>query len=289
MVNDRPSSSDAPAIVVSNLTKRFGPVVAVDQIDFTVETGTITALLGGNGAGKTTTLAMLLGLVEPSGGTIEILGHDIATQRARIAQAINFESPYVDMPLRLTIKQNLTVYGRLYSVGNLAARISELAEKLELTALLDRPVGKLSSGQKTRAGLAKALLNHPKLMLLDEPTASLDPDTAHWVRAQLVDYCKESEASVLLASHNMMEVEQLCDHVLMMREGVIVDQGTPDDLIRRYGRRTMEEVFLDVARGTGKRHQAGDAGQVLRPKRGKQPTRTRRRGKSDFPSGSARP
>jgi ABC-2 type transport system ATP-binding protein len=238
------------AIAVSALSKNFGDIIAVDNIDFSVPTGTITGLLGGNGAGKTTTIAMILGLIEPSNGRIEILGFDLARERDQIAPRMNFESPYVDMPLRLTVYQNLSVYGRLYGVKPLQDQILAIADKMDLNALLNRKVGTLSAGQKTRVGLAKALLNTPDIILLDEPTASLDPDTAHWVRGQLQSFCKKHGATILLASHNMAEVEQLCDHVLIMKAGHIVDQGSPKRLIERYGRRTMEEVFLDVVRGT---------------------------------------
>ena len=243
-------SAPHAAIKVSALSKVFGSVVAVDKIDFTVEPGTITGLLGGNGAGKTTTIAMILGLVEPTSGRIDVLDFDIATQRDQIAPRMNFGSPYVDMPLRLTVYQNLCVYGRLYGIKPLRDQIQAIAEKMNLEDLLYRKVGKLSAGQKTRAGLAKALLNTPDVILLDEPTASLDPDTAHWVRAQLRDYCKQHGATILLASHNMAEVEQLCDYVLIMKEGHIVAHGTPKKLIAHYGRRTMEDVFLDIVRGT---------------------------------------
>jgi len=238
-----------PAISVSDLKKHYGDVVAVDGISFDVRAGEITGLLGGNGAGKTTTLAMILGLVLPSEGEIRILGIDAIKERARVLPCMNFESPYVDMPLRLTVRQNLMVYGDLYEVRDLKSRIAELARALDLGELLDRPTGKLSAGQKTRVSLAKALLNRPRILLLDEPTASLDPDTADWVRGHLERYCAETGASLLLASHNMSEVERMCRNVLMMKKGKIVDEGSPLNLIHKYGRRSMEEVFLDVARG----------------------------------------
>jgi ABC-2 type transport system ATP-binding protein len=237
------------AVAVEGLVKHYGRVVAVDDISFTVARGSITGLLGGNGAGKTTTIAMLLGLVLPDAGRIEILGSDMASDAAAVRPRMNFESPYVDMPLRLTVRQNLTVYGRLYGVTGLADRIAEIAHALNLTDLLDRPTGRLSAGQKTRASLAKALINRPAILLLDEPTASLDPDTADWVRGHLERFRQDNDATILLASHNMGEVERMCDRVLMMKEGHIVDDGSPADLIRAYGRDTMEEVFLDVARG----------------------------------------
>lgn len=237
------------AVSVVSLVKEYGAVRAVDGVTFSVPQGSITGLLGGNGAGKTTTIAMLLGLVLPSSGEIEILGVDAVRDRYRVLPYMNFESPYVDMPLRLTVRQNLTVYGRLYGVTDLRNRIEQLVYELDLTEFVDRPTGRLSAGQKTRVSLAKALVNEPRLLLLDEPTASLDPDTADWVRRHLEDYCARRNATMLLASHNMGEVERLCDNVMMMKQGRIVDTGSPRELIRRYGRRTMEEVFLDVARG----------------------------------------
>jgi ABC-2 type transport system ATP-binding protein len=238
----------SPAIQVQSLTKAFGAVVAVDDISFTIPAGSTTALLGGNGAGKTTTLSMLLGLLVPTSGTIRVLGEDMIAHRYRVLPRLNFSSPYVDLPHRLTVRQNLTVYGHLYGVNRLKARIAELASELELDALLDRALGKLSAGQKTRVALAKALLNHPDLLLLDEPTASLDPDTADWVRSYFQAYQRSSGATIVLASHNMTEVERLCDLVLIMKQGRIVDHGAPAALIDRYGRATMEEVFLDIAR-----------------------------------------
>jgi ABC-2 type transport system ATP-binding protein len=241
--------SDA-AIIADRLTKRFSPgaAPAVDGISFAVPRGATVALLGGNGAGKTTTISMLLGLLLPSGGSITVLGRDMARDRYSVLPRMNFSSPYVDLPHRLTVKENLAVYARLYGVRDRRSRIAELAEMLDLTGFIDRPSGKLSAGQKTRVALAKALVNAPELLLLDEPTASLDPDTGDWVRGMLERYRAERGATILLASHNMGEVERLCDTVLMMREGRIVDQGSPDELIARYGRTDLEEVFLDIAR-----------------------------------------
>ena len=236
------------ALQVENLTKHFGGVVAVDGISFSVARGTTVALLGGNGAGKTTTISMLLGLLLPSSGTIRVLGEDMVRHRYRVLPRLNFSSPYVDLPNRLSARENLTVYGHLYGVDGVRARIAELAGQLELGAFIDRPVGRLSAGQKTRVALAKALLNRPELLLLDEPTASLDPDTADWVRGYFQSYQRASGATIVLASHNMTEVERLCDDVLMLKAGRIVDQGAPSALIGRYGRATMEEVFLDIAR-----------------------------------------
>lgn len=235
-------------IDVRGLTKRFDQVVAVDAVDFTIPTGATVALLGGNGAGKTTTISMLLGLLLPTAGSIRVLGEDMLRHRHRVLPRLNFSSPYVDLPHRLTVRENLTVYGWLYGISGVRNRIAELAKDLAVGDFLDRPTGKLSAGQKTRVALAKALLNMPELLLLDEPTASLDPDTADWVRGYLESYRRATGAAILLASHNMGEVERLCDTVLMMRQGRIVDRGTPAELLRRYGRRNLEEVFLDIAR-----------------------------------------
>jgi ABC-2 type transport system ATP-binding protein len=243
--------STEPALVVTDLVKHYPGGIAVDGISFMIEPGSIIGLLGGNGAGKTTTIAMIMGLVAPTAGSVRILGHDMPRERYRILHRMNFESPYVEMPHRLTVRQNLTVFARLYGVAERAARIAELAAELDLTDLLDRPTGKLSAGQKTRVSLAKALINAPDILLLDEPTASLDPDTADWVRGHLERYTAERRATVLLASHNMSEVERLCDRVIMMKRGIIVDDDTPARLLARYGRNNLEEVFLDVARGRG--------------------------------------
>ncbi len=237
-----------PVIQVSALSKRFGDTVAVDAIDFAVPSGATAALLGGNGAGKTTTLSMLLGLLLPTAGQIRIFDEDMLRHRYRVLPRMNFSSPYVDLPHRLTVRQNLTVYGRLYGISRLAERIAELAEDLQIAEFLEKPTGKLSAGQKTRVALAKALLNVPELLLLDEPTASLDPDTGDWVRSYLERYQRGSGATILLASHNMGEVERLCTEVMMMRRGRIVDRGSPRALIERYGRDTLEEVFLHIAR-----------------------------------------
>lgn len=238
-----------PAIAASDLVKEYKTGTAVAGISFKIERGSMTALLGGNGAGKTTTIAMIMGLVTPTAGRVCVLGVDMSRHRYRALHRMNFESPYVEMPMRLTIRQNLTVFGRLYGVRDLPDRIQELASDLELTDLLDRPTGKLSAGQKTRVSLAKALLNRPEVLLLDEPTASLDPDTADWVRGHLERYRRERGATVLLASHNMLEVERLCERVIIMKKGVIEDDDAPERLLARYGRHTLEEVFLDVARG----------------------------------------
>src|ERR1700693_2871286 len=237
-----------PVIIVENLVKRYGKTLAVGGISFAVERGATAALLGGNGAGKTTTLAILLGLLLPSEGSVQVLGEDILRHRYRVLPRINFSSPYVDLPHRLTVRQNLSIYARLYGIERRAERIAGLARDLQIEPLLDRPSGKLSSGQKTRVALAKALLNEPELLLLDEPTASLDPDTGDWVRGYLEDYRERTGATILLASHNMAEVERLWSAVMMMHEGHIVDRGSPAELLGRYGRDDLEQVFLDIAR-----------------------------------------
>ena len=236
------------AIRVENLTKRYGTTLAVDGIGFRVPPGATVGLLGGNGAGKTTTIAMLLGLLIPSEGTIHVLGHDMARDRFAALARMNFSSPYVALPHRLTVAENLRVYGHLYNVPRLEQRIVELSEELDLGDLLRRPAGQLSAGQKTRVALAKSLINRPELLLLDEPTASLDPDTGDLMRSWLERYRAESGCTILLASHNMAEVERLCTHVLMLKKGRIVDAGSPDELLSRYGREDLEEVFLDIAR-----------------------------------------
>ncbi|HKA73237.1 MAG TPA: ABC transporter ATP-binding protein [Xanthobacteraceae bacterium] len=245
-----------PAITVDQLVKIYKTATAVDGISFALEAGSITGLLGGNGAGKTTTIATIMGLVIPTSGRVSVLGVDMTHNRHRVLHRMNFESPYVEMPMRLTIRQNLTVFGMLYGVADIATRIAALAAELDLTDLLDRPTGKLSAGQKTRVSLAKSLINQPDVLLLDEPTASLDPDTADWVRGRLERYRAERGATVLLASHNMSEVERLCERVIIMKKGRIEDDDTPQHLLARYGRRTLEEVFLDVARGRGEARQA---------------------------------
>jgi ABC-2 type transport system ATP-binding protein len=248
--------SAQPAVSVERLVKVYKTGMAVDGITFALARGSITALLGGNGAGKTTTIATIMGLVTPTSGCVTVLGVNMARHRYRVLHRMNFESPYVDMPMRLTVRQNLTVFATLYGVANVAERVAELADELELTELLDRPTGKLSSGQKTRVSLAKSLLNQPEVLLLDEPTASLDPDTADWVRGRIERYRRERGATVLLASHNMTEVERLCERVIIMKTGRIEDDDAPAHLLARYGRSTLEEVFLDVARGRGEAREA---------------------------------
>lgn len=242
------ATSARPVIQVQGLTKNFAGVMAVDDVSFAIHAGQTTGLLGGNGAGKTTTIAILLGLLLPTRGAITVFGQDMLRHRYRVLPRMNFSSPYVDLPHRLTVRQNLMVYADLYGLDHAGQRVDTLLADLDLTAFTRRPAGQLSAGQKTRVALAKALLNQPELLLLDEPTASLDPDTADWVRGYLENYQRRTGASILLASHNMAEVERMCGHVLMMRRGRIVDSGTPDDLLARYGRQTLEQVFLDIAR-----------------------------------------
>jgi ABC-2 type transport system ATP-binding protein len=239
------------AIAVSRLVKQYKTVRAVDDLSFAIARGSITGLLGGNGAGKTTTIAMIMGLVLPTSGTVEVLGHPMPAESAEVLGRMNFESPYVDMPMRLTVRQNLTVFGRLYAVEHLKDRIAQLADDLDLNEFLDRANGKLSAGQKTRVALAKTLINQPELLLLDEPTASLDPDTADWVREHLETYRRTRGATILLASHNMLEVERLCDRVIILKRGRIEEDDSPSTIIARYSRDMLEQVFLDVARGRG--------------------------------------
>jgi ABC-2 type transport system ATP-binding protein len=243
------------AIQVENLSKSYGDVRALDGVSFAVPAGTTLGLLGGNGAGKTTTIAMLLGLLVPTSGQITVLGHDMAKDRFEALARMNFSSPYVALPSRLTVRENMRVYGHLYNVAKLDQRIAVLARELDLGEILDRPAGQLSAGQKTRVALAKALINRPELLLLDEPTASLDPDTGDLVRSWLEQYRAESGCTILLASHNMAEVERLCSDVVMLKKGRVVDRGSPDQLLARYGRHDLEAVFLDIARD---RRQASD-------------------------------
>ena len=235
-------------IQTEHITKHYGELVAVDDVSFNVSQGATCGLLGGNGAGKTTTVSMLLGLLLPTSGSIQVLGEDMLKFRHRVLARMNFSSPYVDLPHRLTVMENLGVYARLYGLKDRKGRIAQLTDDLDIGAFLKRPYGSLSAGQKTRVGLAKALLNEPDLLLLDEPTASLDPDTADRMRGYLNAYKLRTGATILLASHNMLEVERLCSDVIMMRTGKIVDRGTPAELLARYGQENLEEVFLDIAR-----------------------------------------
>jgi len=244
-----------PAVEIHNFSKRYGAVTAVEDLSFSIPQGQLVGLLGPNGAGKTTTMSALLGVLLPTAGTVQVLGVDMVHDRFRALPVMNFSSPYVELPYRLTVKQNLIVYGGLYNIPNLRARITEIAQELNFTHLLERKAGKLSAGQKTRVALAKAMLNKPKVLLLDEPTASLDPDSADQMRTFISNYRAQTGATILLASHNMAEVEQLCDHILMMKAGRLVDQGTPAELVARYGEENLEKVFLSIARENQGEHQ----------------------------------
>ena len=233
---------------VIELSKIYNNKEAVKNISFRVKNNEIIGILGPNGCGKTTTIGMILGLLKPSNGKVLINGSEIEKSRVDLLDKINFISPYVELPKRLTVKQNLEVYGRLYDVKNLSEKINYLSEKLRLYEIINKITGELSSGQKNRVSLAKSIINDPSVLLLDEPTASLDPETGDFVRSFLEDYQKEKGTSILLASHNMAEVERLCSSVLMMNKGSIIDQGNPHDLIKKHGRKNMEEVFLKLTR-----------------------------------------
>ncbi len=236
------------SLEVKNLSKSYEKKEAVKNINFKISKGEIIGLLGPNGCGKTTTIGMLLGLLKPSSGEVIINGMKIEEERINILQEINFISPYIELPKKLTVKQNLIVYGKLYNVANLSKRIEYLTNKLRLEDLLNRITGELSSGQKNRASLAKALINNPSILLLDEPTASLDPEVGDFVRSFLEEYKKEKNISILLASHNMNEVTRLCTSILMMKDGMIIDEGKPENLIKKHGRKNLEEVFLKLTR-----------------------------------------
>ena len=236
------------SIEVINLSKSYGNKEAVKNINFRVNENEIIGLLGPNGCGKTTTIAMILGLLKPSNGKVFVNEKNIENNRISLLHKMNFISPYIELPKKLTVMQNLIVYGKLYSVKNLNNKIEYLANKLRLEDFLKKITGELSSGQKNRVSLAKALINDPSVLLLDEPTASLDPETGDFVRTFLENYKKENKISVLLASHNMDEVKRLCNTVLMMKGGIIVDRGTPDHLITKHGRKNLEEVFLELVR-----------------------------------------
>ena len=236
------------SIEVINLSKSYKLKEAVKNINFKINENEIVGLLGPNGCGKTTTIAMILGLLKPSCGQVLINGKDIENHRISLLHKMNFISPYIELPKKLTVKQNLIVYGKLYSVQNLSEKIDSLSNKLRLNKILNSITGELSSGQKNRVSLAKALINDPTVLLLDEPTASLDPETGDFIRTFLEIYKKEKKISVLLASHNMSEVKRLCNSVLMMKNGSIIDSGTPEQLIKKHGRKNLEEVFLQLAR-----------------------------------------
>jgi len=236
------------SIEVINLSKSYNTKEAVKNVNFKIIENEIIGLLGPNGCGKTTTIAMILGLLKPTSGEVLINGLKIEENKISLLHKMNFISPYIELPKKLTVKQNLIVYGKLYSVQNLNNKIEELANKLRLENILKKITGELSSGQKNRASLAKALINDPSVLLLDEPTASLDPETGDFIRTFLENYKKEKRISVLLASHNMNEVKRLCDSVLMMKNGTIIDEGKPDVLIKKHGRQNLEEVFLKLTR-----------------------------------------
>ncbi len=233
---------------IINLSKTYNTKEAVRNISFKVNENEIIGILGPNGCGKTTTIGMILGLLKPTKGKVLIDGIEIEKQRVELLNKLNFISPYIELPKKLTVKQNLEVYGRLYDVKELAIKIDYLSEKLRLNEFINKITGELSSGQKNRVSLAKSIINDPSVLLLDEPTASLDPETGDFVRSFLEEYQKERKTSILLASHNMAEVERLCSSVLMMNKGSIIDQGTPGELIKKHGRRNMEEVFLKLTR-----------------------------------------
>ena len=233
---------------VINLSKKYNDKDAVKNISFKVKKNEIIGILGPNGCGKTTTIGMILGLLKPSSGRVLIDGIEIEKQRVDLLNQLNFISPYIELPKKLTVKQNLEVYGRLYDIKNLDDKIKDLSNKLRLGEIINKVTGELSSGQKNRVSLAKSIINDPQVLLLDEPTASLDPETGDFVRSFLEDYQKEMETSILLASHNMAEVERLCSYVLMMNKGLIIDKGHPEELIKKHGRRNMEEVFSKLTR-----------------------------------------
>ena len=236
------------SLEIINLSKTYGSKEAVQNITFEINQNEIIGILGPNGCGKTTTIGMILGLLKPTKGKILISGKEIEIYREDLLNELNFISPYVELPKRLTVKQNLEVYGRLYDVKKLKIKIDYLCEKLRLNEFIDKVTGELSSGQKNRVSLAKSIINDPSVLLLDEPTASLDPETGDFVRSFLEEYQKEKKTSILLASHNMSEVERLCSSVLMMNRGSIIDKGTPEELIKKHGRKNMEEVFLKLTR-----------------------------------------
>ena len=236
------------SIEVINLSKKYKSRKVVNNINFKINENEIIGLLGPNGCGKTTTIGLILGLLKPTSGEVLINGINIEKNKISLLHKMNFISPYIELPKKLTVKQNLIVYGKLYNIKNLNDQIDHLSNKLRLNELLDKVTGELSSGQKNRVSLAKALINDPEVLLLDEPTASLDPETGDFVRTFLENYKKEKKISVLLASHNMDEVKRLCSSVLMMKDGSIVDSGTPDYLIKKHGRKNLEEVFLEIVR-----------------------------------------
>ena len=233
---------------IINLSKTYDNKEAVKDVSFKLNQNEIIGILGPNGCGKTTTIGMILGLLKPTKGKVLINSLEIESHRVDLLNQLNFISPYIELPKKLTVRQNLEVYGRLYDVKKINKKIDYLCEKLRLNEFINKITGELSSGQKNRVSLAKSIINDPKVLLLDEPTASLDPETGDFVRSFLEEYQNERKTSILLASHNMLEVERLCSSVLMMNKGSIIDQGTPDELIRKHGRKNMEEVFLKLTR-----------------------------------------
>ena len=237
-------------IEVNNLVKRFKNSLAVNNLSFKINKGTIIGLLGPNGCGKTTTMGMMLGLIKPTSGAVFINGQNIENEKNRtnILEKMNFISPYIELPKKLTVEENLKVYGRMYGVNNLQDRISDLMKQLNLLDFTKRKTGELSSGQKNRVSLAKALINDPEILLLDEPTASLDPDVGDYIRTYIENFASQKGKTILLASHNMNEVERLCHEVMMMKNGKIIDKGTSNDLINKHGRKNLEEVFLKIVR-----------------------------------------
>ena len=235
-------------IKITNLTKQYKNALAVKGINFEINKGKIMGLLGPNGCGKSTTIGMMLGLIKPTSGSVIINGLNIENNRTNLLEKMNFISPYVELPKKLTVEENLKVYGKMYGVKNLKEKIFELMEKLNLINFKKRQTGELSSGQKNRVSLAKALINDPEILLLDEPTASLDPDVGDYIRAFIEDFASNKKTTILLASHNMSEVERLCHEVMMMKNGEIIDKGKSTDLIKKHGRQNLEEVFLKIAR-----------------------------------------
>ena len=238
------------SIEIKNLNKRYNNIEAVKNINFTINKGSIVGLLGPNGCGKTTTIGMMLGLIKPSSGTVFINGQNIESEknRTKILEKMNFISPYVELPKKLTVEENLKVYGKMYGAKNLKDKISDLMKQLNLSEFKTRKTGELSSGQKNRVSLAKALINDPEILLLDEPTASLDPDVGDYIRTYIESFASKKGATILLASHNMNEVERLCNEVMMMKNGEIIDKGTCNDLIKKHGRKNLEETFLKIIR-----------------------------------------
>ena len=237
-------------IEIKNLNKEYNNILAVKNINFTINKGSIVGLLGPNGCGKTTTIGMMLGLIKPTSGTVFINGLNIENEnnRTKILEKVNFISPYVELPKKLTVEENLKVYGKLYGVNNLQDKISDLMKQLNLLEFKKRKTGELSSGQKNRVSLAKALINEPEILFLDEPTASLDPDVGDYIRTYLENFASKKDTTILLASHNMNEVERLCNEVMMMKNGKIIDKGTCSSLINKHGRKNLEETFLKIVR-----------------------------------------